>query len=66
MNKTIKEMILDRYPSEAGCARALGWERQRLNKITTGVREPSVYELNELAKVLSVPVGELVPVFLPE
>ena len=64
MSRTIKEMILSQYRSEAECARALGWERQRLNKITKGIREPSVFEINEIAKALSVPVGDLVPLFL--
>lgn len=65
MNTELKKMISNQFKSEAECARALGWDRQRLNKITTGVREPSVFEVNEIARVLSVPVGDLVPIFLP-
>lgn len=64
MRNEVKELILQKYPSEAECARRIGWDRQRLNKITTGYREPSIYELNVLAKTLGVSVSQLVPVFL--
>lgn len=64
MENQIKSMILEKYRSEAACARKIGWERQRLNKITTGFREPSVYELNEIAKALDTSVNRLVPIFL--
>ena len=64
VHNAIKSLISEKYKSEAACARQLGWERQRLNKITTGFREPSVYEVNELARVLERPVGDLVLIFL--
>lgn len=64
MQNEIKNLILQKYPSEAECARKMGWNRQRLNKITTGFREPSIYELNMLAKTLDISVNRLVPIFL--
>lgn len=64
MQNEVKKLILQKYSSEAECARRIGWDRQRLNKITTGYREPSIYELNVLAKTLGVSVSRLVPIFL--
>lgn len=60
----VKTLITDKYKTEAACARKLGWSRQRLNKITTRTREPSVYELNEIAKALGTSVNRIVPFFL--
>lgn len=64
MQNELKKLILQKYASEAECARKIGWTRQRLNKITTGCREPSLYELNALAKELGISVSQLVPIFL--
>lgn len=64
MQNQIKLMIHEKYRSEAECARKIGWRRQRLNKITNGLSEPSVYELNEIAKALDTSVNHLVPIFL--
>lgn len=63
-NEALCAAIKTLYKSEAACARALGWSRQRLNKITTGAKEPDVYELNELARKLKRPVGEVCKFFL--
>lgn len=60
----IKKVILDRYPTESALAKELKWPRQRLNKITTGVRLPTIDETNALAQALEMPVGDLVHIFL--
>lgn len=60
----LKTAILDVYKSEAACSRHMGWQRQRLNKITTGSKEPSIYELNEIANALNLSVSNLMPLFL--
>lgn len=43
-NKELSSLIHRRYDSEAAFARDLGWTRQRLNKLTTGVKEPDISE----------------------
>jgi len=53
-----------KYRTEAECAKALGWTRQRLNAITTGKRLPSVVELNDLAIVLGVAFDDMANIFL--
>ena len=53
-----------KYDSEAACARALGWSKQRLNRITNGEREPDIYEAAELAVCLETDVAHLAQIFL--
>lgn len=60
----LDKLIHESYKNESACARAMGWARQRLNKITTGVKEPDVSELNELAIALHKSVGEIAEFFL--
>lgn len=60
----IKGVILERYKSESALAQELGWPRQRLNKITTGVRKPTIEEVNCLSIALGVSVERLLQIFL--
>lgn len=60
----IKHLILQGYPTEAALARALGWPRQRLNKLTTGGRLPTIEEVNEIAQVTGLSVERLLHIFL--
>ena len=58
--------IKNKFASEAACSRALGWDRQRLNKITIGKMLPDVNDLNALSVVLEISVGELAGFFITE
>lgn len=60
----LKKMIKEKFPTEAACARALEWDRRKLNKLTTGKKEPDIRELFDLSNVLDVPITELVIIFL--
>lgn len=62
----IKQLILDQYRSEAAFAAHLNWSRQRLNKITNGVRLPTIDEVNTLSHELDVPVDRLIHIFLAQ
>lgn len=67
MNRKVKELrglIYKSYDSEADFARKLGWPRQRVYRITNGLKEPSVSELNNMAEVLNKSVGDLAQIFL--
>lgn len=65
-NKALCDAINEKFESEAACARALDWPRQRLNKITTYIKVPDVNEVNAIAFVLEIPVGEVCSFFLSE
>ena len=62
MSKKVKELrgiIYSKFDSEADMAKAMGWTRQRLSKITNGLKEPDVNELNDMANPLNMTVGEI-------
>lgn len=60
----LRNMIREKFRSEAECARKMGWSRQRLNKITTGKKIPDIVELNCIAAVLERDADELLHIFL--
>lgn len=62
--KELRGLIYSKYDSEADMAKKMGWPRQRLSKITNGIKEPDVNELNEIAKPLNLSVGEVAQIFL--
>lgn len=59
-------LIHAKYKNESAMARALDWPRQRLNRITTGAREPNVRELNAMAQALDTGVADIIQFFLPD
>jgi len=62
--KPIKEMINDKYGTEVRLARDLGWTKQHLNKITMGVREPDLHEVQALAEKLDKSFEAVANIFL--
>lgn len=60
MPNSLKELIKEKYGSQANCARAMNKERQYLNKIVLGKREAKVTDLNLLANTLGVSVSTIV------
>lgn len=66
MNKVreLKALIYKKYDTEAEFARAIGWPRQRLNKITSGRKEPTISEVNEISVGLDEPVQQIASFFL--
>ena len=65
-NNELSRIIHGKYRSEAEFARAMGWSRQKMNKITTGKQLPDIQELNQMAEMLDVGAAELLEVLLPE
>ena len=51
-NLDLKGRIHSKYNSEAEFAKAIGWTRQRLSKITNGHKVPSLYDVDLLATAL--------------
>lgn len=62
--KALRGIIYSIYDNESCMARAMGWKRQKLSKITNGIKEPDIQELNEIAIALEKPVGEIAQIFL--
>lgn len=62
--REIKSMIYGKFDTEKDCADAMGWPRQRLNKITNGKKEPSVSEVVQLANAVDRSVEYVANIFL--
>lgn len=60
----LRSLIYGRFVNEAEFARRLGWSRQRLNKITTGAKEPNLTEVRDIALALNVPFDDVANIFL--
>ena len=57
-------LIHSKFDSEAKMSDALGWRRQRLNKITNGEKEPDLYEVRDISNVLGVSFMTVAQIFL--
>ena len=64
MCEGIKTAIHERFPTESACASAMGWPRQRLNKITQGKKEPSVSELGQISTATEMSLDVIAQIFL--
>lgn len=52
------------YDSESQFATAIGWTKQRMNRITNGVKEPDLSEVAEIADGLRQPFEKIAYIFL--
>lgn len=57
-------LIHAKFENESCFADKLGWPRQRLNKITTGRKEPNLNEVSEIAAGLQEPFEKIANIFL--
>ncbi len=60
MARSLDELIVEKYGSQAECARAMNKTRQYLNKIVLKQREAKVTDINLLAETLDVSVSTIV------
>lgn len=63
-NNELRGLIYTKYSSLSDCARALGWPRQRLDRITNGYHIPNLVETAMLARVLDSSVNTIAEFFL--
>lgn len=62
--RELSGLIHAKYDSESDMARELGWPRQRLNRITNGVKEPDLEEAALIAGCLGVSLDRIAGIFL--
>lgn len=62
--RELRSLIYEKFDSESDFAKQLNWSRQKLNKITTGVKEPDLLEAKMIADGLGVSVDILAEIFL--
>ena len=61
---TLNGLIHNRYGSQTEMATSMGWSRQRLNRILTGRKQPSLDEVCAMAKSLGVSFMTIAQFFL--
>lgn len=64
VNNELRGMIYARYRNASECARALGWQRNRLSVIVTGRKEASLREAAALAGALDCSLEEMAALLL--
>lgn len=62
--RELRSLIYLNYDTEAELSDLLGWNRQKLNKITCGKMNIGLNDAFELADALAVSVDELYEIFL--
>lgn len=60
MADSLNELIIEKYGSQANCARAMRKTRQYVNKIVLKQREAKVTDINLFAETLNVPVSTII------
>lgn len=51
---TLRGIVYSKYSSIAELATVIGWTRQKATNIVNGVQEPSLSDVNKLAKALGL------------
>lgn len=62
---TFRGLIYSRYKSIAAFAEAIGWTRQKATNIVNGAQEPSLNDVNKVAKALELEFADVAKFFLP-
>jgi len=60
----LRSLIYGKFDSQTDFATALGWSKQRLSKVTSGKKEPSISEVFEIANGLGVDISVAVRIFV--
>ena len=60
----VKGAVYARYKDIAELAQTLGWSRQKLSPIVNGKREPSLSDIQAMAKAMEMDADELASFFL--
>ena len=62
---TFRGLIYSRYKSIAAFAEVIGWTRQKATNIVNGAQEPSLSDVNKVAKALEMEFADVAKFFLP-
>lgn len=60
----VKGAVYARYKDIAELAQTLGWSRQKLSPIVNGKKEPSLSDIQAMAKAMEMDADELASFFL--
>ena len=63
---SIRGIVYSRFKSIADFSAAIGWTRQKGTNIVNGVTEPSLDDVDKIAKALGLTFEETARFFLPQ
>lgn len=63
---TFRGLVYSRYKTIAEFAQVIGWTRQKATNIVNGVQEPSLDDVDKMAKAMGMAFEETARFFLPK
>lgn len=64
MKRSLSSIIHSVFRTEADCAKKLNWDRQRLNRITNGTKQPTISEVAAITAATGRNQTEIADIFL--
>ena len=66
LNLKLRGLIYSQYRNESDFARSVGWSRQKINKLTNGIQQPTIDDLVVLSNSLNTSLDDIVNIFLKQ
>lgn len=63
---TFRGLVYSRYKTIAEFAQVIGWTRQKATNIVNGAQEPSLDDVDKMAKAMGMAFEETARFFLPK
>ncbi|MCL2437317.1 MAG: helix-turn-helix transcriptional regulator [Clostridiales bacterium] len=60
----LRSLIYGKFDSQTEFAERLGWSKQRLSKITSGRKEPSIREVSAISQGLGIDIAVVARIFV--
>ena len=60
----LRSIIYGKFDSQTKFANALGWSKQRISKISSGKKEPTISETSQIAKALDLDISVIADIFV--
>ena len=60
---TLKGVVLSKYGSCVKFADAMGWNRNKADRILNGKQDPSLRDIGHMVRLMSLPDDLIVPLF---
>ena len=60
----LRSIIYGKFDSQTKFANELGWSKQRISKISSGKKEPTISETSKIAKALGIDISVIADIFV--
>lgn len=67
MENRIRGAVFNKFNSIVSFANAIGWQRNKASRIINGIQQPSIDDMEQMAKCLDIPDAlTFVSIFFPQ